>query len=98
MDSRFSDIEDKDDVQLDVQQEDNIISHYEAEIALLRRRLSRSEAAKKEAETLLETKSRRLVRLDEQLRQDEENLVRQIDQNTQYLINAQRFHRFKQFF
>lgn len=66
------------------------ISDSADEIALLKRRLKRSETAREEAETLLENKSRRLSRLDEQLRQKEEELVRKVDQTQQYLVNAQR--------
>ncbi len=60
------------------------------EIALLKRRLKRSEIAREEAEALLESKSRRLSKLDDQLRQKEEELIRKVDQTQQYLVNAQR--------
>lgn len=69
--------------------EENAIDSAQ-EIALLKRRLKRSELAKEEAESLLESKSRRLSKLDEQLRQKEEDLVRKVDQTQQYLVNAQR--------
>ncbi len=60
------------------------------EIALLKRQLKRSETAREEAEALLESKSRRLTKLDDQLRQKEEELIRKVDQTQQYLVNAQR--------
>lgn len=78
------------DKQADEGQHGQSVTEYEQEIALLKRRLSRSEAAKNEAETLLENKSRRLSQMDMRLRQKEEELVRQVDQTSQYLINAQR--------
>ncbi len=74
------------DIDLDAE---NAIDNAQ-EIALLKRRLKRSEMAREEAESLLESKSRRLSKLDDQLRQKEEELIRKVDQTQQYLVNAQR--------
>lgn len=95
MDSNFSQNFEEDDLPQSLADENNIVfdensvAQYEKEIALLKRQLSRSDAAKIEAETLLESKSRRLSIMDIQLRQKEEELIRRVDQTSQYLVNAQ---------
>ena len=90
MDSNFVHIGDSDDEHNDAYQNDIDISQYVEKIALLERRLKRSEIAREEAEALLESKSRRIVQMDIRLNQKEEELLRKMDQTSQYLVNAQR--------
>ncbi len=85
MDSSFTNIESSGEP---ISHEDS--NNRDQEISRLRRQLARSEAAREEAESLLERKSRRLSQVDFHLRQKEDILLKQVDQNTQYLINAQR--------
>lgn len=61
-----------------------------AEMALLRRRLARSEAARAEAEALLEVKSRVLAQANEELRANRERLKIELGQKTRQLLEAQR--------
>ncbi|MEO9600890.1 ATP-binding protein [Parasphingorhabdus sp.] len=56
---------------------------------LLQRRLARSEAARKEAEHLLDTKSRSLASAEEMLRQKEAALLEQVNRQTLSLVSAQ---------
>lgn len=90
MDLSFNHSHNTDD-ELSLDQSDGVrASKLEEEVALLKRRLRRSELAREESEGLLESKSRRLRKIDSQLRQKEDELVRKVDQTTQYLVNAQR--------
>lgn len=57
---------------------------------LLERRLARSEAAREEAEHLLETKSRSLAAAEEMLRQKEADLLEQVNRQTLSLVSAQK--------
>ena len=67
-----------------------IPEEVEAELALLRRRLARSEAARAEAEALLEVKSRVLAQANEQLKANREHLRIELGQRTRQLLEAQR--------
>ncbi len=58
-------------------------------IALLERRLARAEAARREAETLLERRSRELDARNRALRQREEELIARLDQGNRNLVLAQ---------
>ena len=58
-------------------------------LAFAERRLRRSEVAREEAESLLETKSRSLAALSEQIRRQEAELRKQVDRDTQMLVSAQ---------
>lgn len=58
--------------------------------ALLERRLARSEAARAEAEQLLETKSRHLAETEVVLLQKEEQLLERVNRQTLSLISAQK--------
>ena len=55
----------------------------------LERRLARSEAARAEAEHLLETKSRSLIAAEEKLRQKETDLLEQVNRQMLSLVSAQ---------
>lgn len=61
-----------------------------AELALLRRRLARSESARAQAEALLEDKSRVLAQANEELRANKERLKIELGQKTRQLLDAQR--------
>ena len=61
-----------------------------AELALMRRRLARSEAARAQAENLLEAKSRVLAQANEELRENRERLSIELNQKTRQLLDAQR--------
>lgn len=90
MDSNFAHIGNRDEEDSAALHDDIDISQCVEEIALLQRRLKRSEAAREEAEALLESKSRRIIQMDIRLNQKEEELLRKMDQTSQYLVNAQR--------
>ena len=90
MDQHFTSTDAQDDFAQSMDYDEVNVMNSAEEIALLKRQLRRSEIAREEAESLLESKSRRLIKLDEQLRQKEEELIRKVDQTQQYLINAQR--------
>ncbi|MBY0393456.1 MAG: response regulator [Novosphingobium sp.] len=62
----------------------------EAELALVRRRLARSESARKQAEALLELKSRVLAQANEDLKENRERLRIELGQRTRQLLEAQR--------
>lgn len=64
-------------------------SEYRSRLALIERRLARSEAARIEAEQLLETKSRSLAASNDALLQKEEKLLEQVNRNTLSLVSAQ---------
>ncbi|QLC25199.1 response regulator [Parasphingopyxis algicola] len=59
-------------------------------LALAERRLARSEAARIEAESILDSKSRSLVAMGDQLKQQEADLLKQVDRDTQMLVSAQK--------
>lgn len=61
-----------------------------AELSLLRRRLARSEAARAQAEALLEDKSRVLAQVNEDLRANKELLKAELGRKTRQLLDAQR--------
>lgn len=61
-----------------------------AELALLRRRLARSESARAQAEALLEDKSRVLAQANEELRANKEKLKIELGRKTRQLLDAQR--------
>lgn len=62
----------------------------EDQIALLERRLARSERARAEAESLLERKSRILAMANEELRARKADLTQSLERRTRQLIDAQR--------
>lgn len=62
----------------------------EEELALLRRRFARSEAARRQAEALLEDKSRVLAEAIESLNYHKDLLATELDQRTRQLLDAQR--------
>jgi CheY-like chemotaxis protein/PAS domain-containing protein len=62
----------------------------DARLALLERRLRRAEAARMEAEDLLERRSRELDRSNRELRQRENELVARLDVGNRNLLEAQR--------
>lgn len=62
----------------------------EAELALLRRRLARSESARAQAEALLEDKSRVLAQANDELKRNKELLRIELGQKTRQLLDAQR--------
>ncbi|WP_251977694.1 PAS domain-containing hybrid sensor histidine kinase/response regulator [Salinicola avicenniae] len=72
-----------------------------ARIERLTRRLQRSEAAREEAEAILERRSRELLQANEQLMERESDLRARLERETQHLIRAQRtarmatFHRYR---
>lgn len=66
-------------------------------IARLERRLRRSEAAREEAEEILERRSRELLQANERLRERESELRRRLDRESQYLLRAQRTARIASF-
>ncbi len=61
-----------------------------AELALMRRRLARSESARAQAEALLEIKSRVLAQANEQLKAKRERLRIELGQRMRQLLEAQR--------
>ena len=62
----------------------------ERQVALLLRRLERSERARQDAEVLLESRARELDRINKELLRREEDLRDQLDLNTRQLLAAQR--------
>ena len=62
---------------------------YEQRLRLIERRLARSEAARAEAEQLLESKSRSLAAAQELLRKKETELLEHVDRQTLSLVSAQ---------
>lgn len=68
----------------------NVSEDIEAELALLRRRLARSEAARTAAEALLEEKSRVLAQANEELSAHKEMLSTELNRRTRQLLDAQR--------
>jgi PAS domain S-box-containing protein len=63
---------------------------HDAHLALMERRLRRAEAARHEAEDLLEKRSRELDRINKDLRQRESELVTRLDIGNRNLLEAQR--------
>jgi hypothetical protein len=61
----------------------------EQQMRLIERRLARSEAARAEAEQLLESKSRSLTQAQEQLRQKEVELLEHVNRQTLSHVSAQ---------
>lgn len=66
-------------------------------IRRLERRLRRSEAAREEAEEILERRSRELLQVNDQLMARESELRQRLDRETQYLLRAQRTARIASF-
>lgn len=63
---------------------------HDAQLALMERRLRRADAARQEAERLLEQRSRELDRINHELRQRESELAARLDIGNRSLLEAQR--------
>ncbi|MEP3227370.1 MAG: ATP-binding protein [Parasphingorhabdus sp.] len=75
---------------MDESSENSDAKNAQNAIPLLERRLARSEAARQEAEHLLETKSRSLTAAEEILRQKEAELLEHVNRQTLSLVSAQK--------
>jgi PAS domain S-box-containing protein len=71
---------------------------HDARLALMERRLRRADAARHEAEQLLEMRSRELDRINRELRQRESELAARLDIGNRSLLEAQRLAGMATFF